>query len=250
MDTAGAWETCTKKLSALSRQPSARTGAPLLAGVAGSGAFACVGMDAFVRPVEQGEACHRDPLAIALPPRKNTSFLVPQMTREGRKLQGASCHRTHCNLFRRIRTRIVVLGRGLRFSPFELSLPKFRGFRGIGPGGYGGFFEEVPPAFMVVTGTLRFLESLHSGFSLLLPADNRDHSGRPVGSDVVQDEGVRGVVIVACQKKSICDGVNRLSPPDCVQKRRGDLPRISPLRRIRRLRQPERFRLASPWGPW
>jgi hypothetical protein len=36
---AAAWATCTKKLSALSCQPSARTGAPLLADFAGSGAF-------------------------------------------------------------------------------------------------------------------------------------------------------------------------------------------------------------------
>jgi hypothetical protein len=70
---------------------------------------------------------------------------------------------------------------------------------------------------VVVDGTLRFLKSLQSGFGLLLPADNRDHSGRPVGSDVVQDDGVGGVVVVACQKKSMCDGVNRLSLPDCVQ---------------------------------
>jgi hypothetical protein len=103
---------------------------------------------------------------------------------------------------------------------------------------------------MVVAGALRFLESLQRGFRLLFPANDCDHSGRPVGSDVVQDDGVRSVVVVACQKKSICDGVNRLSPPNCAQKRRGDLPRISPLRRIRRLRQPERFRPASPWGPW
>ena len=55
----------------------------------------------------------------------------------------------------------------------------------------------------MIDGTLRFLVSLECGFRLLLPADDRDYSGRPVGSDVVQDDGVRGVVIVACQKKSI-----------------------------------------------
>jgi hypothetical protein len=122
-------------------------------------------------------------------------------------------------------TRIPIgsVWRGFGLAQFEFVLAEFCGFRGIGTGGYGGFLEEVPPAFMVVDGTLRFLKSLECGFRLLLPADDRDHSGRPVGSDVVQDDGVRSVVVVACQKDSICDGVNRLSPPNCVQKRRGDL---------------------------
>jgi len=122
-----------------------------------------------------------------------------------------------------MRTRGVVLRRGLRLSAFQLSLPKFGGFRGFGPRGYGGFLEEIPPALMVVGGTLRFLERFQRGFRLLLPANDRDHSGRTVGSDVVQDDGVRSVVVVACQKDSICDGVNRLSLPNCAQKRRGDL---------------------------
>jgi hypothetical protein len=135
-------------------------------------------------------------------------------------------------------TRIPIGGvwRGFGLAQFEFVLAEFCSLRRIGPGGYGGFLEEVAPAFVVVDGALRFLVRLECGLRLLLPADDCDHSGRPVGSDVVQDDGVRGVVIVACQKESICDGVIRLSPPDCVQKRRGDLPRISPLRRIRRLR--------------
>jgi hypothetical protein len=132
-------------------------------------------------------------------------------------LQRLSCPRHEPIYLGEFRTRGVILRRSLRLSPFQLSLPKFSGFRGIGSSGHGGFLEEVAPALMVVAGTLRFLERFECGFRLLLPANDRDHSGRPVGSDVVQDDGVRGVVVVACQKKSVCDGVNRLSPPDCVQ---------------------------------
>jgi hypothetical protein len=139
-------------------------------------------------------------------------------------------HGCRLSLTTRSLTRIPIgnVWRGFGLAQFEFVLAEFCGFCGIGPGGYGGFLEEVPPAFVVVAGTLRFLESLQSGFRLLLAADDRDHSGRPVGSDVVQDDGVRGVVIVACQKKSIGDGVNRLSPPDCVQKMRTKEKRRSP----------------------
>ena len=37
---------------------------------------------------------------------------------------------------RGVRTALLVLGRGLRFSPFELSLSKLSGFGRIGPRGY------------------------------------------------------------------------------------------------------------------
>ncbi len=134
-------------------------------------------------------------------------------------------HEYRLSLTTRSLTRIPIgsVWRGFGLAQFEFVLAEFCRLGGIGPRGYRGFLEEVAPAFMVVAGTLRFLESLQCGFRLLLPANDRDHPRRPVGSDVVQDDGVRSVVVVACQKKSICDGVSRLSPANCVQKRRGDL---------------------------
>jgi hypothetical protein len=63
VDTAAAWATCTKKLSAFSCQPSARTGAPLLAAIARSGVFSLIGADAIVPAVEQSEACRANSVA-------------------------------------------------------------------------------------------------------------------------------------------------------------------------------------------
>ena len=148
------------------------------------------------------------------------------------------------------RIRIGVVWRGFGLAKFEFGLTEFGGFGGIGAGGHRGFLEEVAPAFVMISGALRFLESLERGFSFRAAANYRDHSSGAVSSDVVQDDGVSGVGIVVCQKESVCKGINKSTLRKVYPKEKRRSPRISPLRRIRRLREPGRFRPASPWGPW
>ena len=107
------------------------------------------------------------------------------------------------------RIGIGVLRRGFRLSQFEFRLAHFCGFGGIGSSGHDRFLEEVPPALVMVRRALSFLERLERGFSFLPATNDRDHSGRTIGSDVVQDDGVGRVGIVVCQKESAC---NRLAP--------------------------------------
>ncbi len=75
----------------------------------------------------------------------------------------------------------------------------------------------------MIGGVLRFLESLQCGFSFLAAANYRDHSSGTIGSDVVQDDGERGVGVVVCQKESVCKGINKSTLRKHVQKRRGDV---------------------------
>jgi hypothetical protein len=107
------------------------------------------------------------------------------------------------------RIGIGVLGRGFRLSQFQFGLAHFGGFGGIGAGGYVRFLEEVAPALVVVRRALSFLERLERGFNFLPATNDCDYSGRTIGSDVVQDDGVGRVGIVVCQKESAC---NRLAP--------------------------------------
>ena len=118
------------------------------------------------------------------------------------------------------RIRIGVVWRGFRLAKLEFGLAEFGGFGGIGAGCPRGFLEEVAPAFVMIGGALRFLESLECGFSFLAAANDRRHSSGTVGSDVVQDDGVGGVGVVVCQKGSVCNGRAKES---ISKKRRGDV---------------------------
>jgi hypothetical protein len=111
----------------------------------------------------------------------------------------------------RVRTGIVVVWRGFGLAQFEFGLAEFGGFGGIGSGGDVGLLEEVAPALVVVGGALRFLESLQCRFCFLPAAYYRNHSGRTVSSDVVEDDGEGSVGVVGCQKESACT-VNRIAP--------------------------------------
>ncbi len=98
---------------------------------------------------------------------------------------------------------IVFLG-FFGLAEFEVGLADAGGFGGIHAGFEFGFFEEVAPAFVTVGRTLGLFEILHREFRFLLAADNPDDSGRIVGSDVMQNDRVRGAEFVACQRVPAC----------------------------------------------
>jgi len=85
---------------------------------------------------------------------------------------------------------IVFLG-FFGFAEFEAGLARARGLGGIHAGFEFSLLEEVAPAFVAVGGTLSLFEILQREFRFLLAADNSDDSGRIVGSDVMQNDGVR-----------------------------------------------------------
>ena len=93
--------------------------------------------------------------------------------------------------------------RDLRFPLLEFSLSKAVGVRRIGSRGQTGFFEEISPAFVAVRRALAGLEFVLGRLSVLLALDDFDHSVGAVGPDVVPDDGVGRVEVVACQNESI-----------------------------------------------
>ena len=74
---------------------------------------------------------------------------------------------------------------------------------GIGSGLQIGAFRKVPPAFVVIGRALRIFPPLHCGLGILLPAHHFDHTIRTIGTDVVPDDSVACVGVVACQSESI-----------------------------------------------
>lgn len=81
----------------------------------------------------------------------------------------------------------------------------------------------------MIGGALRFLEFLQDRFSFSLASDYRDHSGRAVRSDVVQDDRKGMIRVVECQKESIAE----LGKVDCTASLRildFDIPRRRILR--------------------
>ena len=119
------------------------------------------------------------------------------------------------------------------------------GFSGIGACRQFRFLEKVAPAFVVIRGALGILELFNSCFRLAFALKDPDHSRRPVGPDVMQDDGVGTAVVVRCQRESIRFRLD----DERVKKGKGDL-RGHRLFRFVGLREPERFPLASPWDPW
>jgi hypothetical protein len=86
------------------------------------------------------------------------------------------------------------------------------GFRRIGSCRHLGLLNEVSPARVMIGGALRLLEFLQDRFSFSLASDYRDHSGRAVRSDVVQDDREGMIRVVECQKESIAE----LGKVDCT----------------------------------
>jgi hypothetical protein len=99
---------------------------------------------------------------------------------------------------------------------------------------------------MVIGGALGLLKFLHSRLCVLLAPDHLNHTGRTVGSHVVPDDRVRSAKIVACQRDSIRSFVKRL----LVRKDEKAISEDIAFYKIGLLTAPERFQLASPWGPW
>ena len=93
--------------------------------------------------------------------------------------------------------------RYFRLAFFEFSLAKIGRLGGIGPDGHFCFLDEIAPALVVAGGTLRLLKLFQRGFCLLLAADDCHHSAGPIGSDVVQNNGVRSTGVFAGQKESM-----------------------------------------------
>jgi hypothetical protein len=65
------------------------------------------------------------------------------------------------------------------------------------------FLDEVAPAFVPIVGVLGILERLQFRFGVVLAPHHSDHASGAVGADVMPDDGVRGIEVVACQKESI-----------------------------------------------
>jgi len=102
--------------------------------------------------------------------------------------------------------RAFGLLQSFRFSPFQFSLAMFGSFNGICSRLELCFLDEVAPAFVPIVGILGILERLQFRFGVVLAPHHSDHASGAVGADVVPDDGVRGIEVVACQKESIPKG--------------------------------------------
>lgn len=73
---------------------------------------------------------------------------------------------------------------------------------GVGPGLQIYALEKVAPAFVTIGGILRRLPLLDCSLRVLFAPNHLDHSIRTVGTDVMSDNGIANVGVVACQKES------------------------------------------------
>lgn len=78
-----------------------------------------------------------------------------------------------------------------------------RSFSRICPSFKVGFIDEVAPALMAVRGVLTVLKLLQFCLCVVLATDDSNHSGGPVGTDVIADDGVGRCEIVAFQRESV-----------------------------------------------